>query len=120
MMDIISAWLWNYKSIIIFYALVILFLIINRKKLDIQAKIIFLYRTKWGLKWMDHVSSKFREWIVLLGYIALGAGYVGMVLISYTLLKNLYTLIVQPTATNGVSIVLPGINVPGMGILPFW
>ena len=44
---------------------------------------------KWGLKWMDKYSQKFREWVILLGYIGVGAGFVGLVFISYLLIKNL-------------------------------
>lgn len=110
----------KYKFIFIFYALVILLLVLKRKKLDIQAKIIILYRMKWGLKWMDKYSTKFREWIILLGYIGVGAGYVGLVVISVILIKNLVDLILTPSAVSGVSLVLPGIDVPGLGVLPFW
>ncbi len=110
----------KYKSIIIFYVLVLLFLLWKRKKLAVQAKFIILYRMKWGLKWMDKFSRKFREWVILLGYIGVGAGYVGLLFISYILIKNLYDLATTPDAVSGVSLVLPGINVPGLGILPFW
>ena len=110
----------KYKAIILFYLAIIIFLITKRKSLDFQAKIIVLYRMKWGLKLIEKVSTKFREAIILLGYIGVGAGYVGLVFISVILIKNLYDLITTPTAVNGVSLVLPGINVPGMGVLPFW
>ncbi len=110
----------QFKFIILFYILILLFLILRRKKIDRQAKVIFLYRTKWGLQWMDKYSKKFREWVILLGYIGVGAGYVGLIVISYVLIKNLVDLVTQPAAVSGVSLVLPGINVPGLGILPFW
>jgi len=110
----------EYKFVIVFYLIVILLLYLKRKQVQTQAKIIFLYRMKWGLKWMDKYSKKFREWIILFGYIGMGAGFVGLVFISYTLIKNLYTLITQPETANGVSLVLPGIHIPGLGVLPFW
>lgn len=119
MVDVLS-FLLQYKYIIIFYLVVIGLVIAYWKKIDVQAKFIFLYRTTWGLKWMDKYGAKFREWIVLLGYIGVGAGYVGLVFISFILIKNLYDLIVKPTAMSGVSLVLPGVNVPGLGVLPFW
>lgn len=110
----------KHKFIFLFYLLVILFITFKWKTIDRQAKIIFLYRTKWGLKFMDHAAQKFREWIVLFGYVGMGAGFVGLVLISYVLINNLISLITQPDAASGVSLVLPGINVPGLGVLPFW
>lgn len=69
---------------------------------------------------MDKYSAKFREWVIILGYIGVGAGYIGMIVISYVLIKNLYDLIANPATVSGVALVLPGINVPGMGVLPFW
>ena len=82
----------QFKYIILFYLLVIGFLIYHRKRIDTQAKVIFLFRTKWGLQWMDKYSKKFREWVILLGYIGVGAGYVGLIVISYVLIKNLVDL----------------------------
>jgi len=75
---------------------------------------------KWGLKWMDKYANKYREWVILLGYIGVGAGFVGLVAISVILIKNLVDLFVSPEAVSGVSLVLPGVNIPGLGVLPFW
>jgi len=120
MLDTLFAFFYKFKYIFIFYAIIIVFLALKRKKLIVQAKIIFLYRMKWGLKWMDKYSQKFREWIILLGYIGVGAGYVGLVFISVLLIKNLVDMIIKPAMVSGVSLVLPGINIPGLGVLPFW
>ncbi|MDP3698619.1 MAG: site-2 protease family protein [Nanoarchaeota archaeon] len=114
------AFVLEHKFIFLFYLAVILVVAFNWKKIDRQAKIILLYRTKWGLRWMDKYSQKFREWVILFGYIGIGAGFVGLVVISYFLIVNLYSLITHPAAVPGVSVVLPGVNVPGLGILPFW
>ncbi|MBI2103091.1 site-2 protease family protein [Candidatus Woesearchaeota archaeon] len=120
MLSTVVPWIIQYKYILIFYLVIIALLFIKRKQIEVQGKIIFLYRMKWGLKWMDKVSQKYREWIILLGYIGVGAGFVGLVVISYVLIKNLIDLIANPATPSGVSLVLPGINVPGLGILPFW
>ena len=120
MFNSILAFVLKYKFVFLFYLIVIIFLYIKRKQLTFQAKVIVLYRMKWGIRWMDKYAQKFREWIILLGYIGVGAGYVGLIFISYILIKNLYDLIITPAAVSGVSLVLPGINVPGLGVLPFW
>jgi len=119
MIDVLS-FLFRFKYIIIFYLVIVIFLIWKRKQIQTQAKIIFLYRMKWGLRWMDKYSEKHREWVILLGYIGVGVGFIGMVVMGYFLIKNLYDLFTIPAVTSGVSLVLPGINVPGLGILPFW
>src|SRR3989338_4388511 len=119
MIDVL-AFILKYKFILIFYLLVILFVAYNWKRIERQAKIIFLFRTKLGLRWMDKYSQKFREWVILFGYIGMGTGFVGLVVISYVLVSNLYSLATQPEAVSGVSLVLPGVHVPGLGVLPFW
>ena len=119
MIDVL-AFVLKYKFILIFYLLVILFVAYNWKRIERQAKIIFLFRMKLGLRWMDKYSQKFREWVILFGYIGMGTGFVGLVVISYVLVSNLYSLITQPEAVSGVSLVLPGVHVPGLGVLPFW
>lgn len=110
----------NYWPIIAFYVIVILILIWRRKHWDLESKILILYRTKWGLKLIEKIAQRYREWVKLLGYIGIGAGYVGLVGISYILIKNLIDLLLKPKAVSGMSLVLPGVNVPGMGVLPFW
>ncbi len=114
------AFVLKYKFVLLFYLFVVLFIAFHWKKIERQAKIIFLYRTKVGLHWMDKYSAKFHEWVILFGYIGMGAGFVGLVVISYVLIHNLYSLITQPEAVSGVSLVLPGVHVPGLGVLPFW
>ena len=114
------AWTLKYKWLLLFYLVVIIFFWIKRKQVEVQAKIIFLYRTQWGLRLIEYVSQKWREWIILLGYVGVGAGYVGLVFISYVLIKNLYSLITAPAVVGGVSLVYPGMTVPGLGVLPVW
>ncbi len=120
MFEQVLSFIIKYKFVFLFYLAITIFLITKRKRLDFQAKVIILFRTKFGLKWIEKFTNKFREWIILFGYIGVGAGYVGLVFISYVLIKNIYDMVVSPVAASGVSVVLPGINVPGLGVLPFW
>ena len=99
MIDVLS-FINEYKIIILFYLFILGFIIVKWKKIDVQGKIIFLYRTKWGLSWMDHVSSKFREWIILAGYVGVGVGYAGLLVISFVLVKNLIDLVLKPAAIS--------------------
>ncbi|MBL7147478.1 MAG: site-2 protease family protein [Nanoarchaeota archaeon] len=43
---------------VIFYLLILLFYLKNKKKFDVQGKIFLLYKTKLGLKLMDKIASK--------------------------------------------------------------
>lgn len=116
----VFSFLMKYRYVILFYLIILLFLILKRKKLTIQSKVIVLYRMKWGLRFMEKISKKHRQLIILWGYIGVGIAYLGLGFISYFLIKNLFNLITKPTTASGVSLVLPGIEVPGLGVLSFW
>jgi len=104
--------------------------IINRKKLDFQillkiSKIPLLYavlwRTEFGLKFMDRFASRFRELIKLFGYCFIGFGFYGMIFISIQMVFVLIGLFISPKETSqGFSLVLPLTNIPGIGYLSFW
>ena len=119
MVDIIN-FLLQYKYIIIFYLVVSLLVYLHKKEIDFQAKIIMLYRTSLGLTFIKSMSTRFREWVILYGYVATGFGIIGLFVISFVMLKNIYSLLFVANAASGVSLVLPGVNVPGLGVLPFW
>ena len=116
-----TAFLTEYKWVILFYLIIILIIKLKRDKFTIQAKFIALYKTKIGLKLMDKIASKYRELIKLLGYIGVGVGFTAMVYITYMITHNLYKLITDPTAKAGIGLVLPGVHIPGSPIfVPFW
>jgi membrane-associated protease RseP (regulator of RpoE activity) len=100
-------------------------LYVKRKKLALQKLLypffyIIMYRTKWGLKLMDTIASKYRGWVQLYGYIGVGVGFIGMAYISLGVLFFLGKLILVPGAdATGVSLVLPFTNIPGIGYLSF-
>lgn len=120
MVDAIINFILNYKFVILFYLLIAIFVAIKWKKIDSQAKILLLYKTKFGINFIQKVVKKYREWVILVGYTGVGIGYIGIIFISGVLLKNLYDILFVAESTAGVSVVLPGVNVPGIGVLPFW
>lgn len=103
----------DYKWVILFYSAIIILVYIFRRKFDIHNKFLAMYRTKIGLKLMDRLGEKYREQIKILGYVGIGAGYVGLVVIVFYLLKNLYSLLTVPAAVSAVGVVIPGVKVPG-------
>lgn len=110
----------QYKWIILFYLLVLVFLYVKRAKLDVQAKVIVLYRTLFGLRFIEKIAERHREWVRLFGYIGVGIGFVGAVIISLSIIISFVQLFTRPEQASGVSLVLPGIEIPGLGVLPFW
>ena len=77
----------NYKFVLLFYAVMILIVFLNRKKFQFQGKIIALYRTKVGLGLMDRMAEKYRNLIQLLGFCSVGIAYIGLVYVSFLLIK---------------------------------
>lgn len=109
------------KITVIFYALVILLLFLNRKKFEFQAKIIALYRTKFGVNFINKYAEKHRELLKLLGYIGIGVGFVGMIFALWMIGHGLFTLFAQPEAPATFSLVVPGVNIPGSAFrIPLW
>ncbi len=113
------------------FMIIMLFLIIrHRKKLDYQVMLkVFnipliyavLWKTKFGLKFMDTVAEKYRELVKLIGYCFIGFGFAGLLFISANILYMLFNLFVTPKETSeGVALVLPLTNIPGIGYLSFW
>ncbi|MFH0875456.1 MAG: site-2 protease family protein [archaeon] len=108
-------------SIIIFYSLVLIWIIANRKKFQIESKIIALYKTSIGIKFIDNVGKKYSELIKILGYIGIGVGFIGMVYMSWYLTTGFYNLFFKPEAAAVISPVIPGVKIPGAAVfVPFW
>jgi membrane-associated protease RseP (regulator of RpoE activity) len=117
----IESFITEYKWIILFYLAIAAFIYYNRDKFDIQGKIVFLYRTNFGLKFIDRISEKYRELVKIIGLIGIGAGFIGLVTISIMLIQNLFSLLLNPGATPGIGLVIPGVKIPGSPIfVPFW
>ncbi len=111
-------------SAIIFILLLSLLIYSKRKKIQIQ-KIFFpflyvvLYRTKLGLKFMENTAKRFPRFLKYLSYIGIIIGFLGMILITYSLIDNLIKTIITPKALPGVALVLP-FKVKGSFYVPFF
>jgi Zn-dependent protease len=110
---------------ILFVVFLIVFLIIKRKNLQIQ-KILFpflyliLYRSNFGVKFMDRFAKKHRELVKFFGYSCIGLSIIGLIFISINIILLMWQLISTPAAAQaGVALVLPFTNVPGIGYLSF-
>lgn len=108
-------WL-DYRWTILFYSTIIILLILFRKKFDMQNRFVAMYRTKIGLKLMDRIGVKHSELVKLIAYIGIGIGFVGLIFIVYVLIKNFVGMILVPSAPAAVSLVIPGVAIPGSPI----
>ncbi|PIN72252.1 hypothetical protein COV22_03705, partial [Candidatus Woesearchaeota archaeon CG10_big_fil_rev_8_21_14_0_10_47_5] len=90
---------------IVFVIVLSLLLVIGRKRIQLQRIFfpfiyIILYRTKVGIKFMDWVANKYREYVKLFGYISIGVGFIGMAFISYAIIAIMVKLVFQPETTT--------------------
>lgn len=110
---------------VLFVGAMVLFLYRNRQQVVFQKVIsyviyLFLYRSHFGIRWINHVGKKYRNIIVFLGYCFIGIAVVSLIFISYSLIKVTLDVIFKPSAaTNAIVPVLPFTNIPGIGFLPF-
>jgi len=105
----------SYVWTIVFYSVIILLLIIFRKKFEKQG-VIFLYRTKVGVNFINRFAKKHERSIKFFGLAGIGIAVLGIIAIVILLFHNLYNLITQPSAQSGVSLILPGVHIPGSPI----
>lgn len=109
---------------IIFFILMAIFLVVKRRNIQIQ-KILFpilyfaMYRTKLGLKAMDRFAKKYRSFLHVLSYVSVAIGFLGMLVIVFSLVHNLWKIITVEDAVSGVALVLP-FKVKGGFYVPFF
>lgn len=105
--------------ILMFYGFIIFLIYWNRAKFEFPAKFIAMYKTSLGIKLMDKIASKYRECVKIFGYIGVGVGFLGMIVIISMLLYSLLGLIFSPQSSQGVSLVIPGIKMANSVYIPF-
>lgn len=106
----------EYLNVILFYSAIVLLVYVNRNRFEKQAAFMYLYKTKFGLKFMDDSGKKFGSIIRFLGYIGIIVAYAGFFLVTYALLNNAYDLIINKPGAVGGSPVIPGLPIAGLGI----
>jgi len=106
--------------------LVVLTILVYLKRNSLYTKQIIphilyfsMYKTKFGLKLMDSVAKKHNRFVAYVGYFGILAGFLGMILISYGLISNIFVLFTKPEATPGVGLVLP-FKAKGIFYVPFF
>jgi len=109
---------------VVFLIALTIFVFLKRKNIDTKQIIPYflyfsMYKTKWGLRLMDSAAKKYRKFMVYIGYAGILIGFLGMILISYGLINNIYVLFTKPEAMPGVGLVLP-FKAKGIFFVPFF
>ncbi len=98
---------------IIFSAFVAYFLYSRRKNLKREG-IMFLYRTKLGIKAINYIGDKFSKFLHSIKYLVIGTGFVLMAGMIYLLGYTIYTYIKFPQITKFVK------APPVMPLIPYF
>lgn len=111
----------NYDLIfgILFYVLVIFFFYLGRKNVTIKG-ILFVYRTKIGLKAMDKIANIFPRLLRGIEPVSIVIGFISMVALFIFLIYHTSLLFLRPDTPAALAPLLPGVRIPGLPILPFW
>jgi len=117
----------NYDIVafLVFIAILSIIMLKNRKRLTVQKVIyplvyIVLYKTQLGLGLMKRISERHRKIVILLGYCFIGFAFMGMLFISYNILRTMIRFFVSPSTTDtGMALIYPGTQIPGVGYLSF-
>lgn len=109
---------------IAFLAVLAIFVFLKRKNLETKQLVPYflyfsMYKTKFGLKLMDSWAKKYKKLLLFIGYAGIAVGFLGMALVSYSLINNIFVLFTKPEAAPGVGLVLP-FKAKGIFFVPFF
>src|SRR3989344_6858921 len=109
---------------IIFLIVLALTLLVFRKKVNVQKVLgpflyVVMYRSKIGLSLMDRMAKRIPKTIKYLGFTGIFLGFVGMAVVSFSLLQNLYNIFFVPEVGSTVALVLP-FKAKGTFFVPFF
>ncbi len=95
-----------------------LFVVVERKRFDVEGKVVFLYKTKIGLKLMKKMA-RFKRIINVYATIGVFVALAGIAFVLYLFIPYLYLMITSPTTTfPAVAPLFPvSISVGGIPVL---
>lgn len=111
-------------SSFLFILLMVLFIYWKRKEIQVQ-KILFpilyfvMYKTSLGIIWMDKVAKKCPNFWKKFYTVGIYVGFLGMIFISFEIIRTTFLLITQPDSTPGIMPVLP-FEAKGVFFVPFF
>jgi len=101
----------NWIALIAFYLGLFYFFYKHRKEVDRQWGIIFIYRTKKGLKFIKNLASKFRRFWIVYGYVGIPVVFLLMFGMVVMLVVSIIDMFAAPEAAAPVAgIVVPWVS----------
>ena len=83
-----------------FFSVFVIFFLYRRKKNLKREGILYLYKTKIGIKFIEHVGKKYKKILNVLQYFSIATGYLLMIGILYILIFALYIYKQFPQVTQ--------------------
>lgn len=107
---------------IVFALLLGAFLLFNRKRLMLQKALfpvlyIVMYKTKWGVSWMDRFAKSHPVLVKFFGDAGIVIGFLGMIFMTFELVWSSLKVFMG-SAAPGIAPVLP-VQVDGVFFVPF-
>ncbi|MBI2448832.1 site-2 protease family protein [Candidatus Pacearchaeota archaeon] len=87
----------------IFIIATAVFLYRRRKKLDKEG-LLYIYRTKVGIKFIDYIDTKYRKIVSAFKYPIIATGYVSMIVMTYFLVRIVYIYVKSPEVVRAIKI----------------
>ena len=98
-----SFFIYDLTFLIAFGLFVIIFLYRRRKNLQREG-ILYLYRTKLGVRFIDYVGKKYKRTLKVFSYFVVFMGYVLMVIMIYLLGQLVYYFLKYPGVVRAIKI----------------
>ncbi len=98
-----NIYIYDLSFLVLFTLAVAIFLYRKRSNLK-RDGIMYLYRTKVGIKFIDYVGEKYKKTLSVLSYLSVISGYFLMASMIYFLYKLLYIYLFQPKIVQAIKI----------------
>ncbi len=89
--------------LILFVVTAFFFLYTRRQNLKKEG-LLFLYKTSWGIKLINHVGNKYKRTLNILSYISIFIGYLLMAAMIYLLGKIVYLYLLFPSVVKTIKV----------------
>ncbi len=89
--------------LVLFVIFVGLFLYLKRRNLKKEG-LLFLYRTKWGIRLINYVGKKYRRTLTFFSYVGIGLGYILMAGILYLFGRLIWLYILHPNIVRAIKV----------------
>jgi membrane-associated protease RseP (regulator of RpoE activity) len=98
-----SFYIYDIAFLILFTLAVVIFLYKRRKNLKREG-VMYLYRTKIGIKFINYVGTKYKKTLTVFSYLAIISGYILMAGIIYFMYKLVYIYIFSPEVVRTIKV----------------